>query len=40
MCGRYVTPEVAEAERNLMVHWLEYERSYNVVPTQAAAIDA
>ena len=33
MCGRYVTPEVAEAERNLMVHWLEYERSYNVAPT-------
>ena len=26
MCGRYVTPEVGEAERNLMVHWLEYER--------------
>lgn len=33
MCGRYVTPEVAEAERNLMVHWLEYERCYNVAPT-------
>lgn len=33
MCGRYVTPEIAEAERNLMVHWLEYERCYNVAPT-------
>jgi len=34
MCGRYVSPEAAEAERNLTVHWLKYERSYNVAPTQ------
>lgn len=36
MCGRYVTPDVAEAERNFLVrrhHWRQYERSYNVVPT-------
>ena len=34
MCGRFVAPEQAEAERNLTVHWLEYERSYNVAPSQ------
>lgn len=36
MCGRYVTPEIAEAERNLTVDlalWREYKRSYNVAPT-------
>ncbi|HWG75544.1 MAG TPA: SOS response-associated peptidase [Steroidobacteraceae bacterium] len=38
MCGRYVTPEVAEAERNLMVHWLEYERCYNVAPSQRVPV--
>lgn len=38
MCGRYVTPEVAEAERNLMVHWLEYERSFNVAPSQRVPV--
>jgi putative SOS response-associated peptidase YedK len=38
MCGRYVTPEQAEAERNLTVHWLEYERSYNVAPTQQVPV--
>jgi putative SOS response-associated peptidase YedK len=38
MCGRYVTPEIAEAERNLTVHWLEYERSYNVAPTQRVPV--
>jgi len=38
MCGRYVTPEIAEAERNLMVHWLEYERSYNVAPTDRVPV--
>jgi putative SOS response-associated peptidase YedK len=38
MCGRYVTPEIAEAERNLMVHWLEYERSYNVAPTHRVPV--
>jgi len=38
MCGRYVTPEIAEAERNLMVHWLEYERSFNVAPTERVPV--
>jgi putative SOS response-associated peptidase YedK len=38
MCGRYVTPEVAEAERNLMVHWLEYSRSFNVAPSQQVPV--
>lgn len=38
MCGRYVTPEVAAAERDLMVHWLEYNRSYNVAPTQRVPV--
>lgn len=38
MCGRYVTPEVAEAERNLTVHWLEYQRSFNVAPTQQVPV--
>src|SRR5665213_3242452 len=37
MCGRYVTPQIAEAERYFLVHlrrWQDYERSYNVAPTQ------
>jgi len=37
MCGRYVSPEIAEAERNFLVHlirWRDYQRSYNVAPTQ------
>ena len=38
MCGRYVTPEVAEAERNLLVHWLEYERCFNVAPSQRVPV--
>lgn len=38
MCGRYVTPEIAEAERNLTVHWLEYQRSFNVAPTQRVPV--
>lgn len=41
MCGRYVTPDIAEAERNLMVDlalWREYERSYNVAPTEAVPV--
>ena len=38
MCGRYVTPEVAEAERNLLVHWLDYERSFNVAPSQRVPV--
>jgi putative SOS response-associated peptidase YedK len=41
MCGRYVTPEIAEAERNLTVDlalWREYERSYNVAPTDPVPV--
>ncbi len=41
MCGRYVSPEIAEAERNFTVHllhWQEYERSYNVAPTQRVPV--
>ncbi len=36
MCGRYVSPSVAEAERYFQVHlmhWREYEQSFNVAPT-------
>lgn len=41
MCGRYVTPDIAEAERNLTVDlalWREYERSYNVAPTDPVPV--
>ncbi len=41
MCGRFVTPEIAEAERNLTVDlalWREYERSYNVAPTDPVPV--
>jgi putative SOS response-associated peptidase YedK len=41
MCGRYVSPEIAEAERNLTVDlalWREYERSYNVAPTDPVPV--
>jgi putative SOS response-associated peptidase YedK len=41
MCGRYVTPEIAEAERNLtvdLVLWREYERSWNVAPTELVPV--
>jgi putative SOS response-associated peptidase YedK len=41
MCGRYVSPEIAEAERNLMVDlalWREYERSYNVAPSDPVPV--
>ena len=41
MCGRYVTPQIAEAERNFLVHlrhWQEYERSYNVAPTGSVPV--
>lgn len=41
MCGRYVTPDIAEAERNLAVDlalWREYERSYNVAPTDPVPV--
>jgi putative SOS response-associated peptidase YedK len=36
MCGRYVSPDIAEAERYFLVHLLrwKFERSYNVAPTQ------
>lgn len=41
MCGRYVTPEVAEAERNFLVqrrHWQEYAQSYNVAPSDRVPV--
>jgi putative SOS response-associated peptidase YedK len=36
MCGRYVSPDIAEAERYFLVHVMRwrFERSYNVAPTQ------
>jgi hypothetical protein len=36
MCGRHVSPDIAEAERYFLVHLLrwKFERSYNVAPTQ------
>ncbi|HTW73516.1 MAG TPA: SOS response-associated peptidase [Steroidobacteraceae bacterium] len=38
MCGRFVTPEQAEAERNLWVAWPEYARSFNVAPSQRVPV--
>lgn len=40
MCGRYVTPDIAEAERNLLVHLVNWQfaRSYNVAPTQMVPV--
>ncbi len=40
MCGRYVSPDVAEAERYFLVHLLRWdiERSYNVAPTQQVPV--
>lgn len=41
MCGRFVTPDIAEAERNFLVHlrhWQEYERSFNVAPTDPVPV--
>lgn len=41
MCGRYVSPSIAEAERNFLVHrrhWQEYEQSYNVAPTDRVPV--
>ena len=40
MCGRYVTPEEAEAERIFRVHRIEWEylRSYNVAPSQPVPV--
>jgi hypothetical protein len=41
MRGRYVSPSVAEAERNLTVdllRWSDYQQSYNVAPTQLVPV--
>src|SRR5271168_2669335 len=41
MCGRYVTPQEAEAERYVRaarIHWEEYERSHNVAPSQQVPV--
>src|ERR1700735_3901607 len=40
MCGRYVNPETAEAERYFavhLIHW-KFDRSYNVAPTQEVPV--
>jgi len=40
MCGRYVNPDIAEAERYFLVHLLrwKFERSYNVAPTRQVPV--
>jgi putative SOS response-associated peptidase YedK len=40
MCGRYVNPATAEAERYFAVHLIHwhFERSYNVAPTQPVPV--
>jgi putative SOS response-associated peptidase YedK len=40
MCGRYVSPDIAEAERYFLVHVMRWkvERSYNVAPTQQVPV--
>jgi putative SOS response-associated peptidase YedK len=40
MCGRYVNPTTAEAERYFAVHLIQwqFERSYNVAPTQQVPV--
>jgi putative SOS response-associated peptidase YedK len=40
MCGRYSTPQQSEAERYFEVHLLhwQFERSYNVAPSQAVPV--
>lgn len=40
MCGRYVNPATAEAERYFAVHLInwKFERSYNVAPTQQVPV--
>ncbi len=38
MCGRFVTPEQAEAERNLWVAWAQYAHSFNVAPSQRVPV--
>jgi putative SOS response-associated peptidase YedK len=40
MCGRYVNPATAEAERYFavhLIHW-KFDRSYNVAPTQQVPV--
>lgn len=40
MCGRYVSPDIAEAERYFLVHVVRWklDRSYNVAPTQQVPV--
>src|ERR1039458_6783530 len=40
MRGRYVSPDVAEAERYFLVHVMrwKFERSFNVAPTQQVPV--
>lgn len=41
MCGRYVSPSIAEAERTFLVHrrhWQDYEQSYNVAPSDRVPV--
>ena len=40
MCGRYVSPDVAEAERYFLVHLMrwKFESSFNVAPTQQVPV--
>ena len=40
MCGRYVNPATAEAERYFAIHLVrwQFDRSYNVAPTQAVPV--
>jgi len=40
MCGRYVNPATAEAERYFAVHLIrwKFDRSYNVAPTQQVPV--
>jgi putative SOS response-associated peptidase YedK len=40
MCGRFSTPQQSEAERYFEVHLLhwQFERSYNVAPTQSVPV--
>ena len=40
MCGRYVNPATAEAERYFAVHLIrwQFDRSYNVAPTQQVPV--
>jgi hypothetical protein len=40
MCGRYVNPATAEAERYFAVHLIrwQFDRSYNIAPTQQVPV--